>query len=417
MPEAITLTRLPNGLTVHLKEIHTAPLISHWVWYRVGSRDETPGITGISHWVEHMQFKGTPAFPPSVLDKAISREGGMWNAFTYLDWTTYFETMPADKIDLGLRLEADRMVNSLFKPEEVESERTVIISEREGHENSPGWRLSEEVRALAFRVHPYHHMVIGDKPDLETITRDQLYQHYRTYYVPNNAIVVAAGDFEPTSLLARIEELFGPLPAGAPVPTFQRVEPPQAGERRVHLTGPDPTAFLQMAYHTPDVSHTDYVPLVMLDILLDGAAPQHRATRLYRALVQTELATSVSSSQGSNLDPFLFYLSATVREGCAIEAVEAALLQAVERVQNDGVEERELARGIKQMRAGAAYAVETVTGQASRLGTAESLGDYRLFDTLVDRLQEVTPADVRRVAQTYLVAKNRTVGWYTPDKP
>ena len=410
-------TRLANGLTVILQRTTHAPVASFWVYYRVGSRNERTGETGLSHFVEHMLFKGTPTFPGHAVKQAIEREGGFWNGYTGSDSTRYFETLPVEHLDLALRIESDRMAHALFDPDDVKSERTVIISEREGHENSPGWRLSEEVRALAFRVHPYHHMVIGDKPDLETITRDQLYQHYRTYYVPNNAIVVAAGDFEPTSLLARIEELFGPLPAGAPVPTFQRVEPPQAGERRVHLTGPDPTAFLQMAYHTPDVSHTDYVPLVMLDILLDGAAPQHRATRLYRALVQTELATSVSSSQGSNLDPFLFYLSATVREGCAIEAVEAALLQAVERVQNDGVEERELARGIKQMRAGAAYAVETVTGQASRLGTAESLGDYRLFDTLVDRLQEVTPADVRRVAQTYLVAKNRTVGWYTPDKP
>ncbi len=143
--EAVTKIHLPNGLSIHLKEIHTAPIISHWVWYRVGSRDETPGITGASHWVEHMQFKGTPTFPPTVLDKAISREGGAWNAFTYLDWTTYFETLPADKIDLALSLEADRTFNSLFDPTEVDLERKVILSEREGNENDPLFRLGEAI--------------------------------------------------------------------------------------------------------------------------------------------------------------------------------------------------------------------------------------------------------------------------------
>ena len=188
MTNKITQVILKNGLKVMLKEIHTTPIISSWVWYRVGSKDETTGRTGISHWVEHMQFKGTKKFPASILDKAISREGGSWNAFTFLDWTTYLETMPADKIDLALRLEADRMKNSLFNEDEVASERTVIISEREGHENEPLFRLGEAMQQTAFRVHPYHHEVIGDMADLHTITRDDLYKHYRTYYLPNNAV-------------------------------------------------------------------------------------------------------------------------------------------------------------------------------------------------------------------------------------
>ena len=196
MPNSVIKTTLPNGLTVQLKEIHTAPIISSWVWYRVGSRDEVPGRTGVSHWVEHMQFKGTPQFPAGVLDKAISREGGVWNAFTYLDWTTYYETLTADKIDLALRLEADRMVNSLFDPEEVASERTVIISEREGSENEPLFRLGEAVQQAAFKVHPYQHEIIGYKADLHTIQRDDLYNHYRTFYTPNNAVMAVAGDFE-----------------------------------------------------------------------------------------------------------------------------------------------------------------------------------------------------------------------------
>jgi zinc protease len=184
-----TRTRLSNGLLVLLKEIHFAPIISHWMWYRVGSRNEIPGITGISHWVEHMLFKGTPRYPSRVLDKVISREGGYWNAFTYIDWTTYFETMPAGKIDIALQLEADRMQNASFAPEEVASERTVIISERQGNENEPMFLLSEELQAAAFRVHSYHHEVIGDLADLQTIERDDLYTHYKRYYVPDNAVL------------------------------------------------------------------------------------------------------------------------------------------------------------------------------------------------------------------------------------
>ena len=227
MQPSITKTQLSNGLTVLLKEIHTAPIISNWVWYRVGSRNETPGITGASHWVEHMQFKGTPGFPAGVLDKAISREGGTWNAFTYLDWTTFYETMPAEKIDLGLRLEADRMVHSLFEPDEVNSERTVIISEREGNENEPLFQLGEAVQSTAFTTHAYHHEIIGDMADLRTMTRDDLYHHYRNYYTPGNAILAIAGDFETQAMRSRVEEVFGSIPSTPVVRTTPSPEPPR----------------------------------------------------------------------------------------------------------------------------------------------------------------------------------------------
>ena len=205
MANPITQVTLKNGMQVMLKEIHTAPIISSWLWYRVGSRDESTGKTGISHWTEHMQFKGTKNFPANVLDKAISREGGRWNASTSHDSTRYYETMPADKIDLVLCLEADRMRNSIFNEKEVASERTVIISEREGSENEPIFRLGEGVQQFAFRVHSYHHEIIGDMADLRTITRDDLYTHYRRYYVPNNAVLAIAGDFETRSMLKRIK--------------------------------------------------------------------------------------------------------------------------------------------------------------------------------------------------------------------
>ncbi|HET6846598.1 MAG TPA: pitrilysin family protein, partial [Anaerolineales bacterium] len=242
MSKPYTKTTLPNGLTVLLKEIHTTPLISLWVWFRVGSRDETPPLTGISHLVEHMQFKGTRRFPADVMDKAVAREGGTRNAFTFLDWTTYFETMPADKIDLALKLEADRMRHSLFDPKELTSERTVVISEREGHENEPLFLLGEAVQHAAFRVHSYHHEVIGDMADLKTMSREDLYSHYRRFYVPNNAVVSAAGDFRSAEMLERIRRYFGRVEAGPKPTRLRRPEPEPRGERRVRVEGPGETA-------------------------------------------------------------------------------------------------------------------------------------------------------------------------------
>ena len=195
--EALRIETLDNGLTVVLKEMHTAPIISHWVWYRVGSRCEEDGIRGISHWVEHMQFKGTEKFPADTLEKTIARCGGMWNAFTNKDYTAFFEKMPADYLDLAIDLEADRMVNSRYPENEVESERTVILSELEGDENDPTEKLDRAMLRAAYQDHPYRFEVIGLKEDLLKITRDELYGYYRSYYAPNNAVVCISGDFEP----------------------------------------------------------------------------------------------------------------------------------------------------------------------------------------------------------------------------
>ena len=244
--DGIRKTVLDNGLTVVLREMHHAPVASFWVWYRVGSRNEHAGITGISHWVEHMLFKGTPQYPQGEFDKAIAREGGMFNGMTWIDFTTYFETLPADRVDLALRVEADRMSNAVFDPEETELERTVIISERQGNENSPGFLLGEALQASAFQAHSYHHSVIGWQCDLESMTREQLYQHYRTYYTPNNAIIAVAGDFDANQMLARVQELFGSIPAGPALPPFTAKEPTQRGERRVIVEAPAPRSILRL---------------------------------------------------------------------------------------------------------------------------------------------------------------------------
>ncbi|MFL7870440.1 MAG: M16 family metallopeptidase [Anaerolineales bacterium] len=422
MTETITQTTLSNGMQVLLKEIHTAPLISSWVWYRVGSRDEVNGRTGISHWVEHMQFKGTPQFPTNVLDKAISREGGMWNAFTYLDWTTYFETMPADKIDLGLRLEADRMVNSLFDEDEVASERTVVISEREGNENEPRFLLDEAVQAAAFRVHAYHHEVIGDLADLHSMTRDDLYTHYKTYYVPNNAVMAVAGDFETKEMLARIKERFEPIPAGEEPPRLSRQEPDQKGEIRLSVEGPGETTYVQVCYRFPNASHPDFFPLAVLDSLLAGPSNlnffgggiSNKTSRLYRALVDKELAVSVYGGAQATVDPFMYNISMTVHPQRKPEEALSALDDQIKRIQDEIVSADEITRAIKQARAIFAYGSENITNQGFWMGYAEMFADYNWFLNYLDKLAAVTTVDVQRVAQQYLRARSRVVGTYIP---
>jgi zinc protease len=421
--DSILRTRLRNGLEVRLKEIRTAPLISSWIWYRVGSRNEYAGITGVSHWVEHMQFKGTPSFPAGVLDRAISRDGGYWNALTWLDWTSYFETMPADRIDLALCLEADRMVHSKFSPYEVKSERTVIISERQGHENEPTFRLYEEVQAAAFRVHPYHHAVIGDMADLETMTRDTLYEHYRQFYIPNNAVLAIAGDFRTRSMLKRIRELFGSIPRGTR-PEFQpRLEPAQRGERRVIVEGPGETPFLYVGYHAPPGADPDFYPLAVLDSILTGASSlnffgagiSNKTSRLYRALVEGELAASIRGGLAATIDPYLYSINVTIRPDHTAEETLEVLDREIDKLLEKPIKMEELVKAIKQARALFAYNSESITNQAFWLGFSEMFATYEWFESYLDRLVEVTHQDVLEVARKYLLSSNRIVGIYRPQ--
>ncbi len=422
MTEALTQTTLSNGLKVLLKEVHTAPIISSWLWYRVGSRDEIQGRTGVSHWVEHMQFKGTDQFPANLLDKAISREGGTWNAFTYMDWTAYFETMPADKIDLALRLEADRMSNSRFLAEEVDSERTVIISEREGSENEPLFLLGEALQQTAFRVHPYHHEVIGDMADLHSIRRDDLYDHYRTFYVPNNAIMAVAGDFDTQSMLGRIRDLFEPIPAGGDPARLARPEPPQNGEVRLSVEGPGSTSYVQVCYRFPPASHTDFFPLAVLDSLLAGPSNlnmfsggiSNKTSRLYRALVDKEYVVSVHGGAQATIDPFLYAITMTIHPRRKPEAALAALDREIRRVQEERVTKEEITRAIKQARALFAYGSENITNQGFWLGYAEMFANYSWFETYLDKLSAVTVKDVQRVANEYFKPQRRVIGTYIP---
>jgi zinc protease len=415
-------TVLPNGLTVVLRENHNAPVATFWVWYRVGSGRERTGITGISHWVEHMLFKGTQKFPGRSADQVISREGGQWNGFTWLDFTTYFETLPAEKIELGLALEADRMVNAPFRPRDVSSERTVIISEKQGGENSPRQLLGEEVQAAAFRAHGYGHETIGHLCDLQTMTRDDLYNHYRTYYAPNNAVAVAVGAFKAAEMLKQIEKSFGKIKRGPAIAPNVVIEPEQRGERRVTVEGPGTTSYFELAYHAPAAKDPDFPACVAMDAILAGASSlsifgggtTNASSRLYKALVETELATDVGGSLIPTADPYLYGLSATVRQGHTPQEVEAAFDAEIDRMMNESVQEAELAKALKQARASFAYGSESVTNQGFWYGWSEVFADYHWFETYLDRLAAVTVEDVQRVAQKYLRRGNRTVGVYLP---
>ena len=416
---------LPNGLTVHLKEIHTAPIISSWVWYKVGSRNEHPGITGVSHWVEHMQFKGTEKYPAGELDREISRVGGIWNAMTYLDWTTYFETLPAAMADLSLSLEANRMVNSQFLPDEVALERTVIISEREGDENQPYFLLNEAIQAAAFDRHPYQYEVIGLKQDLETITRDQLYQHYQRYYDPSNAVLALAGDFDISEMMTKVEANFGQIPTQGLPKLEIPVEGPLGGERRVTVKGPGQTAYVQIAYRAPSASDLDFFRLTVLDSLLTGPSSlnmfgsggtTNKTSRLYRALVEGEIAVSCFGTLQATHDPYLYAINLTVHPDHTPEEVLQAVDDELKKVMDSPVTEEEIARAIKQAKALFAYSSENISNQAFWLGYPEMFANYDWFENYVNHLARVTPEDVLRIARSTLNPDNRVAGFYLPEE-
>ncbi len=415
----LTHHTLPNGLTVLLREAHSAPVISWWLAYRVGSRNEPTGLTGISHWVEHMMFKGTERFPAGALDREIDRAGGQWNAFTSMDATKYFETLPAGKIDIAMEAEADRMTNALFDPDETESERTVIISERQGAENQPTFWLQEEVRGAAFRVHGYHHEIIGDETDLRRMTRDDLFNHYRRHYSPANAAAIAVGAFDSDEMLAKIERLFGSIEASAAPELFARPEPAQSGERRVVVERPGKTAFFELCHRAPAADHEDWFKLQIMNAILSGSggASDNKTSRLYRALVKTEIAAGVGAWLMPTVDPYLYSIIVTLRDDRQPKEAEAVLLDEIARLQADGVSEAELEKARKQTRAAFAYSAESVTEQAYGLAQSFILGDVHWFDRYSERLMAVSADDVLEVANRYLAPKNRVVGILKPTDP
>jgi zinc protease len=430
LTEAASVRRvvLDNGLTVFVRPMRTAPLASVWCWYKVGSKDERRGQTGVSHWVEHMNFKGTTNIPRDQVKGIIEQFGGSWNGYTWIDQTTYLETATADALDRMLFIEAERMANGLYHADDVESERTVIISELQGGENDPEQVLDTEVTAAAFKAHGYHHPTIGWLSDLETMTRDDLYGYYRAWYVPNNAALVIVGDVDVDNALRRAEHHFGAIASGVVPGRVRTREPEQLGERRVRVERPGTTAYLKLAWQAPAASNPDFVPMLVLDAALSGAKgvnlwasfrnPPQRSTRLYRALVEKGLASSVFGALLPTEEPFLYSVTCTVSDGTPIAALEEAADAALSAVRADGITPAEFERARHQLRARLVFESDSVTNIAHQIGYFHTLGDVDLYHGLEGRLTGVTIDDVARVARAYLSPARRTVGWFQPvDAP
>jgi zinc protease len=416
---------LDNGLRVLVQEEHTAPLASVWCWYRVGSRDEGPGRTGVSHWVEHMNFKGTTNIPRDQVKGIIEQFGGTWNGYTWIDQTTYLETAPSAALDRMLFIEAERMANGLYDPADCESERTVIISELQGGENDPDQLLDQEVVASAFRSHPYRNPTIGWLPDLQSMGRDDLYGHYRRYYQPNNATLVVVGDVDTEATLARVDHHLGRIPPSTLPERLSVTEPPQLGERRVTVRREGTTAYLKVAYHAPAVAEPYFVAALLLDAVLTGAKgvslwssfrvpPPQRRSRLYQALVDKGLASAVSGAMLPTEQPFLYILSITATDGTPLATLEAALVAELDAVLANGVRPEELARAKAQLRARLVFDNDSVTNIAHQLGYFATIVSADFVADLLPRMQAVSLDELARVSSTMLAPSNRTIGWFDP---
>ena len=426
MPSPVRrLAQLDNGLTVILQPSHASSLISVWAWYRVGSGDERAGLTGISHWVEHMNFKGTAKLSREEMTDIVERHGGFWNGYTWIDQTTYLATAHRDALDDLLLLESERMSACTYDAAECESERTVIISELQGAENDPDQVLDTEVTAAAFTTHPYRHPTIGWRKDLETMTRDDLVAHYQRYYAPDNAAVVIAGDIDPDDALARVERAFGHIRPSGVVHVPRPVEPAQTSGRRVLVERPGQVGYVKIAHHAPAFAHPDFAAMVVADAILAGArglnlwcsykaVSAQRRSRLYLALVDRALASAVQGALMPTRDAFLYYVSMTAADGVALEDVEGAAAAALDRFAAEGAADDEVQRAKRQLHARMVFEGDSVTNVAHQIGYFHTIGALEAYDRLGDRIAAVTAGDVQRVARTYFTSGARTVGYFRP---
>ncbi len=407
---------LDNGLRVVLLEEHRSPIISFQVWYRVGSRNELPGSTGIAHLLEHMMFKGTPTYGPRAYARLIEENGGRDNAFTTQDHTSYFVTIAADKIDLVLKLEADRMQHLLLDPQALDTERQVVMEERRTRtEDDPEGFLGEEVSAIAFKAHPYRWPIIGWMEDIRRITPEEVRAFYRTYYVPNNALIVVVGDFKAAELLEKITRHFGPIPRGPDPRPVNTTEPPQNDERRVTVKKPAQLPLIFIGYHVPNSRSADAPALELLSVLLS----EGRASRLYHRLVyEQQIALSASGDYSYfSADPNLFWFSATARPEKQIEEIEKALMREVERLKTELVSEDELARAKNQVEASFVFQQDSLYRRASVLARFELSGGWRLLDRFIPMVRAVSAQELQQVARRYFADEWRNVGILIPVRP
>jgi len=411
--DRVVASTLDNGLRVLLLEDHRSPIVSFQVWYRVGSRDEHRGATGIAHFLEHLMFKGTPARGPKQFARLVEENGGQDNAFTSQDVTSYFVDIAAPKIDLVIELEADRLQNLLLDPKEINAEREVVIEERRTRtEDDPSGFLGEEVGSIAFKAHPYGSPIIGWMEDIKRITPAEIRAFYKTYYVPNNAIVVAVGDFRAPAVLEKIQKTFGRIPRAQTPPPVLAVEPTQNGERRVIVKKEAELPVVYMAWHVPNHQSNDAPALEVLSTILSGG----RASRLYRDLVyQRQLALEAGGDYSYfALDPNLFWFWATPMPGQTPETLEAELAKHMERLKTEPVTDEELARAKNQIESAFVFQEDSVHRRAALLARFELIGGYAQKDSFMTKIRAVTAADLTRVAGAWFAPERRSVGVLLP---
>lgn len=419
-PATATETRefiLSNGMKVLLVEAPKAPVVTVQVWYKVGSRNEVMGRAGLSHMLEHMMFKGTVKYPKGTFSRLIRKNGGIDNAFTSQDFTAYFENLAADRVELALEMEADRMQGLVLDMKELTTEREVVKEERRLRtEDDPQGALVEALFAQAYLSHPYHWPVIGWFNDLDAMTLDDLQQHYDTYYSPNNATLIVVGDIKADSLLPAIKQLFEPIPRGPEPRPIARMEPEQKGERRFLLKRDAQVAFVMMGYRVPNFSSEDSYALDILDSILSHG----KSSRLYQSLVYEQKSSLAVGAEYSLLqsDPGLFYFYALVSPNQKPELVEKSLNREIKRLQTDLPTELELQRAKNQVEASHIFEQDSNFRRAMLLGQAESVGaGWQKIDQFVERIRAVTAKDIQRVARQYLTEDNRTVGTLIPVPP
>jgi zinc protease len=412
----VVAATLANGLRVLLLEDHRSAIVSVQVWYRVGSRNEPRGATGIAHFLEHLMFKGTPAHGRGQFAELVERNGGQDNAFTMQDTTTYFVNIAADKLDLVLELEADRMRNLLLDPREIDAERQVVIEERRTRsEDDPDGFLGEAVNAIAFKAHPYGQPIVGWMEDIARVTPEEIRRFYDTYYVPGNAIVAVVGAFKAPELLEKITRRFGAIPRSPAPPPVLAVEPPQDGDRRVTVSKQAQLPIVYLAWHVPNHTSPDAPALEVLSTVLSSG----RASRLYRRLVyDRQLALEAGGDYAySSADPNLFWFSATPMPGQTPETLEKELLAEMERLKREPVTDEELARARNQIEASFVFREDSIFRRASLLARFELLGGYAKKDDFLRQIRAVTAADLQRVARRWFPPEGKSVGILVPKKP
>ena len=414
-PLDVKTETLPNGMKLLVHEDHNIPNVALYFFFKVGSRNERPGVTGVSHFFEHMMFNGAKKYGPKQFDIRMEKSGGRNNAYTTEDDTVYTDWFPNSALELMMDMEADRIRDLAFDPDMVKSERGVVYSERRNSDDDNFGALYEQLKATAFMAHPYGWPVIGWASDIEAWTIDDLKNHFRMGYSPNNCVMVAVGDFKAGDVLALARKYLASIPAHDPPPPVRTIEPEQKGERRVTLVKPSQLPLQLVAYHTPQSNNPAHYAIEALgDVLANG-----RSSRLYRRLVdRDQIAIGVGESRDLSLDPGLMVFSIQPKSGVDPARTERAFFEEIERVRTGGVTAEELEKAKNQMLVGLYREMKGIAGQAELLGQYEVFfGDYRKLFSANGEIAKITVQDIQNAAKQYLNPKNRTIATLIPEQP